>query len=135
MALNGHKEELVPKLKINQIFGFVIGCIALYSSYIILPSLPEVYNGWQSFFGQEQSVYPLLITALCSSVPLGFLLVAAFVYLNKRSYFIFPIMLIGWFLFVSYTVYLILILVLYWWFKQSAGGHLTEALRKPGASR
>ena len=120
----------MPNLRINEIIGYIIGAIALYSGYIILPNLSEAYAGWQSFFAQDHSAYPLLITALYSTVPLGFLLVAALVYLNKRSHFIFPVMLIGWFVFVSYTVYLILILVLYWWFNQSESRHLTRRSSK-----
>ena len=111
--------------KVNQIIGFIIGSIALYSGYIIVPNLPETYVGWQLFFDQGRSVYPLLITSLYSLVPPGFFLIAIFVYLNKRSYFIFPVMFIGWFLFVSDTVYLIFILVLYWWFNQSVRSRLT----------
>ncbi|WP_345552557.1 hypothetical protein [Microbulbifer aestuariivivens] len=118
------------KLEINKIFALIIGAVAFYSGCIILPGLPEAYAGWQSFFDQGNSVYPIIITALYSAVPFGLLTVAASVYLNKRSYFIFPVLIVGWFVFISYTVYLVLILVLFWWFKQSLGRRLTRRSSK-----
>ena len=114
------------KLEINKIFALIICAVAFYSGYIILPGLPEAYAGWQSFFDQGNSVYPILITSLYSAVPFGFLSVSSLVYFNKRSYFIFPMLLVGWFVFISYTVYLVLILVLFWWFKPSLSHHLTS---------
>ena len=123
----------VLNLEINKIFALTIGVVAFYSGYIILPGLPEAYTGWQSFFDQSNSVYPILITGLYSAVPFGFLSVAALVYLNKRSYFIFPLLLVGWFVFISNTVYLVLILVLFWWFKQSLIHHLTRRSSKDAA--
>jgi hypothetical protein len=124
---------VVSNLKINKIFALIIGAVAFYSGYIILPESSEVYAGWQSFFDQHNSVYPILITSLYSAVPFGFLSVATLVYLNKRSYFIFPVLLIGWFVFISSTVYLVLILVLFWWFKQSSRHHLTRRSSKDAA--
>ncbi len=105
-------------LKIHKIIAFIIGVIAVYSGYIILPGLPDVYTGWLSYFGQSQSPYPIIITFLYSMVPFDFLLVATLVYLDKRYYSIFPVLLICWLFFVSYTVYLVVILVFIWWFKQ-----------------
>lgn len=123
----------MSNLEINKIFALVIGAVALYSGYIILPGLSEAYAGWQSFFDQGNSIYPILITGLYSAVPFGFVLVAVLVYLNKRSYFIFPLLLVGWFVFISYTVYLVLILVIFWWLKQSSSHHLTRRSSKDAA--
>ena len=104
------------ELRQNQYIAFFICGIGLYSLVVTLINISSSYHNWQSYFDQS-TMYPLLITGVTLVSPLAFFTVAAFVYMDKRNYFIIPLAIYSCLFFMSFAAYIMVALLLYWWFK------------------
>ena len=102
----------------NQLTAMAIAAVGVYSLAVMLLSISDVYLNWQHFLYPAPAAYPLCMTAITAISPLSFFGIAAFVYLNKRNYFIIPLALYGYWFFVSFTLYGVFLLLIYWWFRR-----------------
>jgi hypothetical protein len=104
----------------NKLFAALILCVAAYALFIVSQELSVVYQSADSFFDQQGSIYPVVITIITALVPVSAALVAYLVFSNKRTYFIFLPLAHVVFLLHSYLVYGMVALVFIWWFSKYA---------------
>jgi hypothetical protein len=106
--------------RVNYIVSGLIGCIAVYALVVVVKNIGSVYQGWSTFFDQQGSLYPALVTLIAVLVPVSAAIIAYLVYINKRTYMIaLPIGHVI-LLFPSYAAYGMVFLILIWWFSKYA---------------
>jgi len=109
----------INKYPMNHLVAIVASSIGLYSLVLMVLDISAVYLNLQAVFEHESALYPLSITVAIALAPLSFFCIAAFVYINKRSYIIIPLAIYGYIFFISYSVYVMFALLLYWWLKKN----------------
>jgi hypothetical protein len=102
----------------NNILAALICCVAVYSLFITIRDIGNVYQGWSSFFDQQGSIYPVAITLITALVPVSALAIAYLIYLNRRTYYILLPIAHVLLLLPSYASYAMVALILIWWFSK-----------------
>ncbi len=102
--------------QVNYFIAALICIVAIYASYLVIPNIESTYQGWASYFDQQGSFYPALITFGIAVIPLSLVAIAYLVYSNKRKYFMLLPLVHVVLLFSSITVYGMVVVLLIWWF-------------------
>ena len=102
--------------QINNGIAALIFIIAIYAAFLIIPNIESTYQGWASYFDQQGSFYPTIITFIITAIPLSFIAIAYLVYSNKPKYFMLLPLVHVVLLFSSIAVYGMVVILLVWWF-------------------
>ena len=106
--------------QVNIIFSALICCVAAYALFFVIRDKSAIYQISLTFFDQANHIYPIAFTTAIAIVPASILLVAYYIFKNKRSYFLLLPITHAVLCFSSYAVYGMVALILIWWFAKYA---------------
>jgi hypothetical protein len=90
--------------------------LGIYASVGVYWNVSDVYSSAVAFFDASPTVYPVGVTLVISLCPLAFFGIGTFALMNRKSYFIFALLVYGVLCFGGYAVYALIALVVWWFF-------------------
>jgi hypothetical protein len=92
-----------------------ISLITIYSSYMTLIGISDVWHTSQSFFQGTEPYYPYLFTATVASVPFVLILITYLVHKNIKPILVLILTSYTFFVYFGYQTILLAILIVTWW--------------------